>query len=354
MTDLSLKIAGTKYKGWTRAQVTRSLEELAHSYVIDFTDTWTEGKQRIPIEAGLACEIDLIDQGVEKVITGYVDKDKLSYTSDSRTLNFAGRSKTGDLIDCAAIYKGGQWLNKGLLTIAKNICTPFGIGATTNVSLGGPFEKFSIQEGETAFQCIQRGARQRGVLMLTDGNGDLFFDRVSTTLLSTKLEYGVNILSCDREVSWDDRFSVYTVKTQASGGGSIGDTLFGDAAASLKRRSTDEGVDRYRPTIIMAENEEKAVELQKRANWERNIRAGRSKTLSYVTPGWSHNEGLWEPNRLVRVVDPVAHVDDTLLIVSVTQSKDQNGSKTVLGLAVPEAYDVQPLPPSREKELSFW
>jgi prophage tail gpP-like protein len=214
--------------------------------------------------------------------------------------------------------------------------------------LGDPFSRstFALNPGETVFQCLDRAAKQRGVMLLTEPDGNMTLDRAGSMKVQTVLEYGKNIKAGNKRVSWQDRFSAYTIKAQTKGD----DNLFG-SSTSLKRTSNDAGVTRYRPIIIAAENEDSGTELQKRADWERNVRAGRSARLTYTVEGWRHSTGLWEPNFLVRVKDPVLEIDQELLIVETTQTRSDQGTITTLVLTAKEAFDVQPLPPKTKKGL---
>lgn len=348
MDNFELLVGALKHSGWTELSVTRSIEQFVHSYRATLTDQWADDHKPVPLNAGDPAEVYINGR---RRVSGYIDEDSISYSARSQSLEISGRSKTGDLVDCAAIHKGGQWRDTGLLRIAKDLCRPFGITVSTRVSLGKRFTNpnFKLQEGETAFDCIARGARMRGVLMLTDSDGNLVFDRRGTTKVTTVLERGRNILSGSVKRSWADRFSRYTVKTQASGT----DESYGKAA-TLQRSATDRGINRHRPTIIMADNEDSGTELQRRVVWERNVRAGRGLTASYTVPGWEHSEGLWNENTLVRVIDASARLDDELLITSVTQTRGAGGTKTRIELTFPEAFDVQPLPPPKKKAESLY
>jgi prophage tail gpP-like protein len=344
---LQLHVNGWKYGSWQTQRITRSLEQLAHSFFVTFTDRW-ESKEDIPIEAGDAVSISYDD---EMITDGWIVDDNSDYSYDEYTLSFSGKSRTCDLVDCAAIHRGGQWKGQGLLKIAKDLCNPFGIEVTTNVSLGAAFSLFELNDGESVFQAISRAATRRGVLPLTKADGNLIFDRVGRVKIATKLEFGKNILRGKRRNDWRERFSTYIVKAQTSGT----DNLFGSSAAQLKRSSSDEGCTRYRPTIIQADDEDSGSELQKRADWERNIRAGRAKWLTYTVQGWTHRDGLWEPNTLVWVTDKIERIDCELLVVEATMTKTEDeGSLTTLSLTFPEAFDVQPLPPPKKTTGSLY
>lgn len=346
--ELVLKVNGVKYSGWKSIQLTRSMEQLAHSFQMGLTDKWADMGKRVPVAAGDSCWLVYGDAGTV-VTNGWIDEDTLDYDAEQRGLGFSGRSLTGDLVDCAAVFKGGQWKKATLLQIATDICAPFAITVQAATDVGAPFPLFKLEPGEKCFQALERAARMRGVLMMTLGDGSLVFERTGQQKVTTVLEHGKNIKRGSFKRSWVDRFSTYVVFMQSSAGGAGGDGYFAKSLA-MKRHSDDAHVSRYRPTIINAETEDDGSELQKRADWERNVRAGRSVRLTYTVQGWEHAAGLWEPNRLVRVIDPQIPIDDELLIVTTTQKRDEQGSTTELQLAQKDAFTVEPLPPKKQKK----
>ena len=349
MTDFALKIGTSSYEGWKSLQLTRSIEQLAHSFNVSYTDQWAEKGKKIPIRAGDAHKLAYNGR---TVTAGWVDEDDLDYDANSRTLGFAGRSKTADLVDCAALYKGGKWRNKTLLDIAKDICEPFDISVKANVDVGDPFggpDHFSLTLGETAFEAINRGARARGVLLMTDSDGNLVIDRAGETKLKAVIERGKNILRGNRKRSLQDRFSSYTLFGQTS----ADDNLFG-TQCNVSRTASDADVTRYRPIVIQGDGEPNGSALQTRANWERNVRAGRAVRVSYIVQGWEYADGkLWEPNNIVRVIDPDAELDDELLITETVHTRDEGGTKTSITLTAKEAFEVEALPTKKKKKGLF-
>jgi prophage tail gpP-like protein len=349
MTDFELRIEGKTFIGWKSIRLTKSLEQLAHSFSISITDRWAAGATLQPFEivGGESCET--VVDGI-KLLSGYVDSDTVSYDPRSRSLTVTGRSKTGDVVDCSAVFGTGKWRNVSLLRIASDLCAPFGITVSTNVDLR-PNMTLAVEDGETAFETISRGARMRGVLVLTDSDGDLYFDRVSESRIRTTLTWGKNVLRGTMTNNWAQRYKRYIIKSQASGG----DNLFGARTAQIKRTADDEAITRYRPLKILAENESSGSELQKRINWERNTRAGRGRRLVYQVQGWRHLDGFWAPNQLVRVDDSYLRITDELLVVSATfERSNENGTTTTLELAQPETFGVEPLPKPKKKRGSFW
>lgn len=344
MNELSLVIRGTAHEGWESVRVTRSIQQVHHTFAVSYSERATASGRRVPIFGGDPCTVKIDGKIVTK---GWVAKPRRAYDAQSRSAVIQGASLTIDLVECAAEHKGGQWRNAGLMDIAKALCAPFKVPVIAETSVGARFRKFAIQDGETVIEALDRAARMRGVLLTTAPNGSLVFTRAGSARSSTVLRYGVNILSGEFNEDTSGRFSKYVVKTQATGD----DDFSGEQAASLSRQAEDKGVARYRPTVILAENEDSGKELQDRAVWERNVRAGRSRTLSYTVENWHDDDGnLWSPNTLVRVDDEELGIRDELLIVTTEQSKDeQSGTITNLELMRREAFDLIEFPPKKPK-----
>jgi len=341
MTDITLKIEGAAYGGWKTVQLTRSIEQFAQTFRVGFSESWSQQEEPIPILEGQAVAIEVDG---ETILNGFVENNQIDYSDDNHTMSVEGRSKTGDLVDSAAIYRTGQWQNTGLLAIARDLLTDYDITASSETNLGGKFKEFAIQDSETIFECLDRAARMKGVLQATDPDGNLLFTRASRTTLTTVLERGVNILSGSRRGDFRDRHSRYIVKTQVRGT----DEFFGKDASGISRVSVDSDVARERPLILMAEGQETGAELQKRADWERNVRAGRSRRLTYTVQDWTNDQGVWDANKLVRVKDSFLRVDETLLITTAQLLRsNEQGTITRLELTNKEAFDVEPLPPKK-------
>lgn len=351
------------YTNWTAMSVTRSLEQVANSFTLQLTNKWSDTGKTIPLKRGDPVTIHYAGVNSDKdVITGWIDMDSLHYTKDSRTIGLQGRSLTGDLVDCSAFSKAGQknsWAKTTLANIAADICKPFGIssyiGQASITSVQLPFPFFQIIPGETCFQALERACRMRGCIMTTDGTGALVFQQVGTVKVQTVLKWGDNILSCDAQDSFADRYSQYTVQAQASGGGLLGNTGYGQALSSSAVATDNSvansglfkktGTPRYRPLLISTETGEVGTALQTRAYWECATRAGKGRRITYTVDGWEHSQGLWDPNTLVHVSDPENQLEDDLLIVTVTSMRSNDaGTTTQLELASPLGFQPQPLP----------
>jgi prophage tail gpP-like protein len=348
MPELELRVNGEAFRGWTSVSVTRSIEQICNQFQLTFTERWSERDEAVPIREGYACEV--FYQG-KRLISGYVDGSQVSYSAESHQMSVSGRSAAGDLVDCSAIVSGGQFRSQTFESIAASVVAPFGLEVISEVDTGGQFRRFAVQDGETCHELLERMARSRGVLLVSDDQGRLIITAAGSTKSGNRLERGVNILSGQRTGSWSDRFSLYTVKSQNSGG----DDWNGRQATQVYADSTDATVDRYRPIVILAEAQLQEADAKTRADWERNIRAGRAQRLTYTVQGWDDPIlGVWTPNSLVKVKDDFFGVDDELLVVTARLTHGDRGQLAELDLARPEAYDGLAEPPTARPGGGFW
>ncbi len=333
MNGLELKVGGSFYGGWKSVRVQRGIEQIAGAFSLGVTEKWVGTPTPRPIHPGEPCQV-LMDG--EPVITGYVDEVGPDYNGTSHGISVEGRDKTADLVDCSAIYKSGQWKGRSLAQIARDLCEPFGIRVIEEAPVPETFASFNIQEGETVFECLERAARMRGVLLVSDGLGNLVITRSGREKAAATLEEGVNILRARGTFSQRERFSRYIVK----GHGREIDDTFGEGVTGASGEARDDAITRYRPLIVLAEDGGHAS-FSRRAEWERNVRMGRGSRATVTVQGWRRSDGvLWTPNTRVNFTSPLIHADFEALIVSCTYTLDEGGTLTELELCRPEAFEL--------------
>ncbi|EAS6150702.1 phage tail protein, partial [Salmonella enterica] len=206
---IELFISGKVFSGWTGVSVRRSLEHLAGSFELELMMPGQPAPDGITPGLPLTLQIN----GVT-VITGYLDTVKHKITATSNKISITGRDKTGDLVDCSAVFKGSQWHNRTLEQIAGDLCKPFGIRVIWQVddaTAAKPFATFTLQLSETVGDALTRAARHRGVLVTSNADGDLVFTRAGNQQTDT-LELGKNLLDADFTDDWRNRYSEYLVK----------------------------------------------------------------------------------------------------------------------------------------------
>lgn len=344
MPDVRLRIDSVDYSGWTRVRMVRSIETIAGTFELGITDRWPESEGRRPIRPGQSCAVLL--EG-EPVIGGYVDEVEPRYDAQTREVTVHGRDATGDLVDCSAEPPGAWKAGYDVLTLIRALCKPFDIDVRTSGSeragagldLGLLHAPFEITSGEAVFDALERLARMHALLLVSDGLGGLVVTRAGTHSVATVLQRGANILRCDATSSAKGLFSLYTVRGQKPDPASV----LGRALVEPQGTADDETVGRYRPLVVVAEEPVDIATCRQRAEWERAVRVGRSLRIAVTVQGWTHADGLWQPNTRVHLRDDWLGMDAELLISQVSYLLDEGGTRTELELTRPEAYNLVPI-----------
>ncbi len=333
----TLTIGGKRYDGWTSIGVTRSIETLTGSFELAIAAREYSSAPRWPLRTGEACTVQLDG---ETVISGHIDDFSPQYDGDGYAIAISGRDRSADLVDCSAVAKPGSWVNQSIEAIAAELAKPFGINVTARVDTGAKVKRFALQQGETVFSAIDRLARYRGLLPVTDATGNVALIRPGAGAVVAELVEGVNIIGGSASHDAKERFSDYIIKGQASGD----DRANGKAVAAVKAETRDPAITRYRPLLIIGEEQSTIAELRKRAAWEATTRAGRSQSASITVAGWRMPSGaLWTPDVRVSVRAPFLQIESVMLVSEVRAAKDDRGSVTDLTVTPVEAFSLLPV-----------
>ncbi len=339
MSDLILKVDGVRYEGWKRLQVSRGIEQLAGAFDITCADRWAIQRLPLPILKGKACTVEM---GGKTIITGFIDAAAPFYSSRSHDLAIRGRDATGDLVDSSATTKGSGWKGRSLRQIAETLCQPHGIKVLVEPSAAKeanrPFQYQHLQLGETVAEALARLAKIRGVLLMSNGLGQLLMTRAGSTRANTRLVLGQNVLEARGEDSDLDRYHEYRVIAQAR----ESDEFEGQRAQQIGAPVFDTGVRRGRLLIIDPHDATDRSGCQQLAAWNRSTRAAKGAQVTYTVRGWMDGDRPWQPNTLVQVQDPWARFDGDYLIASVDQGMDERGELTTLTTVPPAAYELLP------------
>lgn len=340
MNNVELKVDGKIFSGWTSVTVNRSIETMAGYFDLGVNVQTSTDLSSLAPGKPFTLSID-----GQTVITGYTDGRRRQMGADSMKITIAGRDKTADLIDCAAIYKGGQWKKRTLEQIARDLCQPYGVAVRwelTDAESATPFTSFTLDHSETVYEALGRAARARGVLITSNAAGDLVFTRADESH-SDRLVLGENLLSVDFDEDYRDRFSEYTVKGHGRSNGKVGDTVDARTIASQKGTATDSGITRYRPMIILADSKIDAQSATARALREQRRRLAKSVTFEAQLDGWTRSNGqIWMPNILAEIDASKFAIQTGPLLVSkvVLTLDDREGVKTTLTLAPRDGFLV--------------
>lgn len=337
-TEAVLRVGGRIFGGWTEFAVERSLLQGASTFELTQSERWPEQEEAWLIEPGAACTIELAG---ELVFTGYVDDFEPGFDAETHAVRVSGRSKTADLVDCAALVKGGQFRNYTIEAIARSLAAPFGIDVVMEAPAGPAFADVQVNPGETCFALIERLCRLRALLASDDEHGNLVLTRAGAGGhgRAGALIQGINIRSASGRLSHANRFSDYIVKGQQAGS----DHVDGAAAARPSGAVKDAAIRRYRPRVEMAEEQASAADARARAQWAQRFAAADGVSVTIQTDGF-HDAGgaLWRAGRLSRITSPWLHLDEDLLLATVKYSKGAEGSLTEITAKPADALTPEP------------
>lgn len=331
--EIVLVLDGQGYLGWTELAVETSIEAMSGQFDLSLATRERTAAAEWPIAEGAACEVLLAGR---TLITGWIDAVERTIDAEFIGLRVRGRDRTADLVDCAAVHQPGSWRGRKLSQIAAELLAPFGIGLTMRGDEGAAFTRFALQQGETVFAAIERMARYRGLALWSPGDGTLTIGNPDSGERTGMVRLGHNVISATVTRDLTERFSTYLLKGQASGS----DQRNGEAAAHVKGEATDPGVRRYRPMLVLGEEQADPAALKRRAAWEAAVRAGRGESLTATVPGWLTDAGQpWQAGARADCQLTALQVAGDLLVERARFTRDgQRGSLTELSLVPPQAW----------------
>lgn len=358
MADIALQVGGQVYEGWLTARVTRSMESLAGSFEVSYSDRWSGRSQPWPIAEEDECSVRI---GRQVVLTGHVDRRSISIAENEHTLTVHGRDRAAAMVDCSAVLTKWEFAaGAQLQRIAETLAQPFGVGVSLQSGLILPalVNKVAVDPGDSAWEALEKVCRVAGVLPVSDGQGGVVLTRAGSTRAATALVLGQNILAISTDFDCTGTFRTYKVVGQRAGT----DEDFGLEACSVLGEASDAGVKREsRVQLVRAESMVTRAQARARAQWEATVRAGRAATAQVTVSGWTQGnqngrlgESLWPVNALVQVQAPPAGLNGDMLITEATYSLDGGGGTTTqLSLKRPDAFKPEPVVPvpGRWKEL---
>lgn len=332
-----LKVGGRRFDAWTSVSVSKGIRDVAGAFSLEYAERTSEAGELRKIRRGESCQVLV---GDEVVVTGWIDVSAPSFDARSRTLSVEGRDKACDLVDCSAMNTPGVWKNRTLSQIANDLVSPFGLSIEVRADVGAAFKSFALQQGESVWEAIERLARFRGMLAISTTVGGVAFIKPGQRKAGFTLRQGETILAASASDDGRDRFSKYVVKGQSAGD----DDVNGATASGPKAEANDAGVTRYRPLLVVGEEQATLSSLRDRAGWEASTRAAAGSPVDLTVQGWRDPSGeIWQANQLVPVVAPWLDLDGEVLIADVTFSlTPDNGRITVLSCAPPDAYRPEP------------
>ena len=371
---VALIVDGVDYASWTAVEITRDLSEIAGSFDVA-TDDLARTASALPaslhgggIPFAKFQRVQVALDG-ELVLDGYIDVVAPALVGDAVGCRVSGRDKTGQLVDCAAAPFGPVEYRKiKLEALATKLCAPFGVTVRAEVDTGDPIDKVSIDTGETVMSCLEKYARKRAVLLVSDGVGGLILTRSGNGRAPGDIRAPGNVTSTRGQFDGREQFSPVVVKGQAEHGAGkrkkhaaldrtalpleaspppAGDA---DAPTGVESRATsilgvawDDTVPLWRPAVKTPRAKGSLKDADTEAKWWVSTARGKAESCVYGLPDWrADGGGLWRPNEMTRVADRYQLLDKDLLVAGVTCSYGADGTRCELRVCGREAYELLP------------
>lgn len=356
---VQIKIDRKLYTGWESVSISRDLNQMTSSFTFSVSDKWRESKGDWPFSPGKAIIIGIGDS--DPILSGYIDSVNASVTNESRSITVAGRDKTGDLVDSAAIDVKWAFTGASLFSMAKLYADKFSIPVTQDSADALKiFPKVrNVTPGETVFNLLSRLAKIRGVLLtstkdgglhITDRKGsatDRFADKVLGSAVGKAmgidkagLQQGQNVISASASFDDSNRFQAYLVKSQTKGN----DNNKGKNTVTNFGQAIDSGVKRVRTKYFKPNQSMNSDECKDYAQWLANVYAVGSVQLNIVVQGWRNLDGdIWAINQVVDTnVTYVGISRQNMLITGVTFKQSLQGTFTDITLTRMDGFQAQP------------
>ncbi|HXI23743.1 MAG TPA: hypothetical protein VNG71_07700 [Pyrinomonadaceae bacterium] len=329
------------FSGWTNIRVSRSIERMPSDFEIEMTELTPGEADQLTVEPGDICEVRL---GEDIVTTGYIDRVIPHYAAGEHSIRVIGRGKCQDLVDCAAIWPGGQISNSTLLGMAQKLCEPYGIRAIAANDPGTIVEQFNLNLGESTFDIIEKVARYQAKLVYELPTGDLLISDVGVETHASGVVEGSNVEEGTYIWAIDQRYSEYlAIRMSIAPYKEVS-----DEEANIISIARDPEVLRLRRRIIVSEPGTGGADIaQRRAYWDAAARSGRGHAVRVRVDSWRDRDGkLWQPNWLVPLELPNLKVGRvTWLIAEVDYGRDDKGTHAELIVMPREGFLPEPLRP---------
>jgi prophage tail gpP-like protein len=350
---VSIVVGNISWQGWEAVSVTRSIESVPSSFSLMGTEKYpgTVGLSKVDILPGYPCQIML---GSDAVITGYVDGRDYDLSPDGHDIRVVGRSKLEDLVDCSGALPQQQAVGRTLGSLAKLLCSPFGIGVSMPNGDTPTIPSISVLLTETVYETIERVARWNAKLVYDDSSGNLVIAGVGTTKHATGFQEGVNVQAVQSTINVSERYTSIAAIWQDTAVLTMGTDKTALPYVNDQSKAVDtsfppraDGKPRYRPLLILAEQGQGQNNLvPQRVQWEMARRVGRSQAVTVTCDSWRDGAGLlWTPNMLADIDVPSCKVQGTWLISTVTYLRDASGTHAEVTLMPPAAFIPQPAMP---------
>lgn len=338
---------GVEYGGLKAATVKRGIAMVAGQFSVDYTELWPGRDTPWPILPHSHARILL---GDTVLLDGYVDQLPIEFSKQGHALRAAGRSKTGQLVDCDPQPVPGEFRNTSLDKLARIFAKEVGLSLdmAPNLHQLQKLPVVRLSAGQSCYRALEEQARKDNVLLGPSSSGDLRLFQPGIERAQVPLVLGQNVKSGVLNNDWSNRYYQYMVDGQDQGF-----DVLPSAAAQVRGKAFDKSVKLPRLKRFRADSGMDNTAARKRAEWEATTRAARSVSLVVPMRGWRQDPNnpdsdVWREGLLVDVDISTLKLAEEMLIESVDYAYGKKSFGCVLRLTRPDAWI--PKPPSPDKD----
>lgn len=328
---VKIRINDNNYEGWESVSVRQTMETLTPGFRFSLADIGPASIEEII--PGAKVEIIADQDGFETpIVTGFIDARERSRTGDKTGVTVSGRGITSDIVDCSAIYQTNTFTDVFFADMVKQLVKPFGTVLTNNLDETEKIKSYTMKSGSSVFDVISENAQKIGALLSEDREGRLLLSYAGTyTRSDIDLVDGKNIEKLTEKWDTTKQFSDYVLKGQTTG--AAGKPWLPDVNITLKAKTKDSSVQRYRPKILNASGKVTSSRMKQQVKYEAQVRKGNAKYYTCEVDGWFQGDGLpWGINTAVNLESEKLGVNKLLLITGAELAQSNQGTRAKLTL----------------------
>lgn len=327
---VTLEVNARDFGNWEALTITRSLETCADAFSLTAPFDSTNRQVRTAFKPfGYQRAILKIDG--EEILTGTVEQSAPSLETADNKINIQGRSLTGPLIDCSIDGVGYNFKGLTLESIAKKLCSPFGLQVISGADGKKVLSEAMAEPGQGPFDFLNRLCQDLGLLLTCNEQGNLVITKIipGGQPVASIIEGQTGLMSINTSFNGSERFSSYKILQQQ------------DGANNLKGRALDSSVWVYRPKVETG-SDANSKDIKTGANWKRALALAASVNVSLMVSEWRGPSGkIWAPGDVITLKAPSVYItnESPFIVKDCTLTLDaSNGRTTALNLVLPATY----------------
>lgn len=315
-------VGGRRWDDWTSVMVEHRYAEAWPHFKFSSVE-----RGAVQFKPGEECAIYL---GGVLAIVGVITVRQVAYDANNHGVQLMGKGVTWYASKSSIIDDTGDFDGQTFEQVARKIIAPFGVGVKTIGKLNEiPFQRLQIEPGEKLWDCLERLARPKGIVIGSDHLGNFLLIGDHADPVEADLIEGVNILRMQCVNTVEHTHSEYRVGSQ-----SPGTDDHNGAAASQQQASVPGTAVRYSPLLTTAEQPVwDQSEVLDRARNESIWHEGSTGQATVTVQGWFRSRGnLWRAGTNVRVYSPMALLDNEVMTIQSCMFGQEGGGGTTTTL----------------------